>query len=213
MNLASYIDHTLLKPEATPKDVEHLCKEAVKHNFAAVCVNPIYVRLCSTLISGSPTGLATVVGFPLGANTSSIKTREAWEAINDGATEIDMVIALGFLKAGRYKEVANDIAEVVRICEDRCVKVIFETALLTKEEIIKACDISISAGAKFVKTSTGFSSRGATLEDIEIMRKAVGAKCKIKASGGIRTRDQALAMIKAGADRIGTSSGVLIVNG
>lgn len=213
MELSSYIDHTLLKPEAKPADIEKLCQEAVKHRFAAVCVNPLFVELSAGLLSGSNVGLATVVGFPLGANTTSIKTREAWEALKKGATEIDMVMAVGLFKAGNLVAVQRDIAEVVTASDGKIVKVILETCYLTPEDIAAACRLAVDAGASYVKTSTGFGSRGATVEDVKTMKAAVGDRCLIKASGGIKTREAALSMIEAGASRIGTSSGVEIVKG
>ena len=213
MDIASYIDHTALKPEVTPGDIERLCREAMENSFAAVCVNPLYVTAAAGWLKGSKVGLATVVGFPLGASTTSIKAREAWEAIQQGATEIDMVMSVGLFKAGDLKSVERDVAEVVRVADDKLVKVILETGLLSRDEIIMASSLSAAAGAAYVKTSTGFGPRGATVDDVQAMREAVGDRCKIKASGGIRTREQALAMIEAGASRIGTSAGVAIVTG
>ena len=213
MDLARYIDHTLLKPEATPADVEKLCREAADHGFAAVCVNPVFVELSAGFLKGTNVGLATVVGFPLGATTTSIKTREAWEALKQGATEIDMVMSVGFFKGGNLVAVQRDIAEVVRVAEGKIVKVILETSLLTPDEIATASKLAADAGAAYVKTSTGFGSRGASVEDVRKMKEAVGERCLIKASGGIRTREVALAMVEAGASRIGTSAGVAIVTG
>ena len=212
MNLASYIDHTLLKAEAVQKDIEKLCMEAMEHNFAAVCVNPCYVGQAAGHLKGGSVGLASVVGFPLGASTIAIKVREAEDAIKNGATEIDMVMAVGFFKGGNYKRVEEDIREVVRIAQAKPVKVIIETCYLLPEEITKAALICADAGAAYVKTSTGFGSRGASIEDIKLIKAAIGNRCKIKASGGIKTKEQALAMIEAGASRIGTSSGVAIVS-
>lgn len=211
MNLAVYIDHTLLKPDATPIQIEKLCNEAKTHGFAAVCVNPLYVELAANQLKGSKVLVATTVGFPLGANTVSIKAREAWEAINQGAGEIDMVMSIGTLKSGDNRAVENEIREVVKACENIPVKVILETCLLNQDEIIKACNISVEAGAAYVKTSTGFSTGGATVEVVRLMKKTVGDRCKVKASGGIRTKASALEMIDAGASRIGTSNGVEIV--
>lgn len=213
MDLAKYIDQTILKPEATVGDVERLCREAVQHKFAAVCINPVFVKRAAGLIKGSGVQLATVIGFPLGAVTSKIKAREAAEAISDGATEIDMVMAIGLFKSGDFAAVQKDIEDVVRASGKNPVKVILETCLLSPDEIKKASIISADAGAAFVKTSTGFNARGATIEDVQTMRAAVGDRCKIKASGGIRTREQALLMIEAGASRIGTSAGIAIVTG
>lgn len=212
MDLASYIDHTILKAEATVKDVETVCQEALAHNFAAVCVNPCFVGHAAGLLKGGKVGLATVVGFPLGASTIAIKVRETEDAIKNGATEIDMVMAVGFFKSGNFKRVEEDIREVVRAAAGKPVKVIIETCYLTPDEITKAATICADAGAAYVKTSTGFGSRGASVEDVKIIKAAVGNRCKIKASGGIKTKEQALAMIEAGASRIGTSSGVAIVS-
>lgn len=211
MNLASMIDHTLLKPEATPVDVERLCREALAHRFAAVCVNPLYVKLAAGALAGSDVMVATVVGFPLGATTAREKAMEAAWAVEEGAREIDMVMAVGLFKGGRDKAVGEDIEGVVKAVNGKTVKVILETSLLTPEEIARASRIAVDSGAHFVKTSTGFGSRGASLEDIRIMKETVGARCHIKASGGIKTREQAVAMIEAGANRIGTSAGVAIV--
>ncbi len=211
MNLAKFIDHTVLKPEATPGDIEKLCDEAARHGFAAVCVNPVYVKLASKRLAGSQVEVATVIGFPLGASTTESKVFETKDAIACGATEIDMVMAIGLLKAKKFDEVKRDIESVVQASGDKAVKVILETCLLDASEIARASIISADAGAKFVKTSTGFSSGGATLEAVKIMRDAIAGRCRIKASGGIRTREAALAMIEAGATRIGTSSGVSII--
>jgi deoxyribose-phosphate aldolase len=213
MQLAQYIDHTALKPETTGADVERLCREALEHRFAAVCVNPVYVPLAARHLRGSAVGLASVVGFPLGASTARVKALEAAEAIAEGATEIDMVMAIGAFKGGDHAAVAHDIAEVVRAAGPHPVKVILETCLLTREEILAASRIAADQGAAYVKTSTGFGARGATVEDLLAMKEAVGGRCLLKASGGIRTREQAMAMIAAGASRIGTSAGVAIVKG
>lgn len=213
MELAKYIDHTLLKPEARPEDIDKLCTEAAEHGFAAVCVNPVYVERAARLLQGKGVGVATVIGFPLGATTSGIKAREAKEAILQGATELDMVMVIGLFKGGDHKAVARDIKDVVRVAGKLPVKVILETCLLNPGEIKTASIIAADSGAAFVKTSTGFSSGGATVEAVRIMKEAVGARCAIKASGGIRQREQALLMIEAGASRIGTSAGVAIVTG
>lgn len=212
MNLASYIDHTVLKAETTSKDVEKLCREAIKNKFAAVCVNPRFVAVAAEILKGSSAGLATVVSFPLGASTTAVKMAETMDAINNGATEIDMVMAVGLMKEGNFKAVSDDIRGVVSAANGKPVKVIIETCYLTPDEIARASVIAADAGAHFVKTSTGFGSRGASVEDVKIIKKAVGDRAKIKASGGIKTREQALAMIEAGASRIGTSSGVAIVS-
>lgn len=212
-NLASFIDHTLLKPEATEQEIKTLCQEARKHEFAAVCVNPMYVQQCASLLEDTPVKVCTVVGFPLGATTSQIKRAEAEEAVQAGAEEIDMVIAIGALKSGNDEYVKRDIASVVQACEKRAlVKVIIETALLTEEEKKRACQLAKAAGADYVKTSTGFAGGGATVEDVRLMKEAVGEAMKVKASGGVRTREDAEALISAGAARIGTSSGVALVS-
>lgn len=213
MDIAGYIDHTILKPEATAADIDKLCEEAKTYGFAAVCVNSIYTRRAAENLKGTRVQVATVVGFPLGATTTEEKCFETREAISAGATEIDMVMAIGFFKAGDISYVKKDIESVVKAAEARAVKVIIETCLLTSDEIQKAAKICANAGAKFVKTSTGFSSRGATVEDVRLIRAAVGEECLVKASGGIKTKAQALLMIEAGADRIGTSSGIAIVGG
>jgi deoxyribose-phosphate aldolase len=213
--LAKTIDHTLLKPEATPSQVEKLCLEAKQNHFAAVCVNSSNVPQCVDLLKGTDVKVCSVVGFPLGANLSSVKAFEAEQAIAAGATEIDMVLNIGALKAGNHKLVLDDIKAVVNASHAQkvIVKVIFETCLLTDEEKVKACQLSKEAGADFVKTSTGFNTAGATLEDVALMRKTVGPEMGVKAAGGVRTREDVLAMIKAGATRIGTSGGVKIMEG
>lgn len=211
--LAGYIDHTRLKPEATPAQIDQLCAEARDYGFASVCVNPLYVPRCAQRLAGSTVRVCTVVGFPLGATTPTTKAFEAHEAIAGGATELDMVIALGPLKAGEYAYVANDITTVVTAAHTggAICKVIIETALLTDEEKVAACLLAVRAGADFVKTSTGFAGGGATVADITLMRRVVGPAMGIKASGGVRTRAAAEAMIAAGATRIGTSAGVTLV--
>lgn len=212
--LAQMIDHTLLKPEATAADIETLCDEAKRHQFYSVCVNPTYVRQCRTLLRGSPVKLCCVVGFPLGAQAPEIKAMEARKAIREGANEIDMVINIGALKSKDEALVLRDIRAVVEACRDgrALSKVIFETALLSDEEKVRACELSMKAGADYVKTSTGFSSGGATAEDIALMAKTVAPrKLGVKASGGIRTYDDAVTMILAGATRIGASASVKIV--
>jgi len=214
MDINSKIDHTLLKPEATSDMIENLCREALEFGFAAVCVNPYYVTRAKNLLKGSNIKVATVVGFPLGANTKEVKAFEARKAVEDGADEIDMVINIGALKNRDYEYVMEDIKAVVNAVEGKAiVKVIIETCLLTKEEKIKACELSKEAGADFVKTSTGFSTGGATIEDIILMKKTIGDSMQIKASGGIRDFETAKAMIEAGASRIGASSSVKIVKG
>lgn len=216
-NLAAYIDHTLLKPEATAAQVTQLCAEARTHHFASVCVNPTQVELAARLLAGSGVATCTVVGFPLGANLPEVKAFEAAQALKLGASEIDMVINLGALKGGDFDLVARDIRAVVQACKTHqppaLVKVILETCLLTEAEKVKACQLAQAAGADFVKTSTGFSAGGATVADVALMRHTVGPAMGVKASGGVRSRAEAEAMIAAGATRIGTSSGVKIVVG
>ncbi len=214
VSMARMIDHTLLKPDATVAEIETLCREARQYNFASVCVNPSYVSLCSKLLKGSIAKVCTVIGFPLGANKTEVKRIEAETAINEGAQEIDMVINIGMLKSGNYELVFNDINQVVLAAKrnNAICKVIIETALLTDEEKIKACVIAKEAKADFVKTSTGFSKGGATAGDVALMRKVVGSSVGVKASGGIRTVEDAEAMIASGADRIGASASVKIVN-
>lgn len=213
-DIARMIDHTLLKPEATAAQIEKLCNEAKEYGFASVCVNPWHVPLASKLLEGSPVKVCTVIGFPLGANTSTIKAIEAREAVGNGASEVDMVINIGALKAGDLSTVKKDIEAVVGAVEEGViVKVIIETCLLTNEEKEQACRLAKEAGADFVKTSTGFSTGGATVEDVALMRRVVGESMGVKASGGVRDYETAVKMIEAGATRIGTSSGVTIVKG
>ena len=213
MNLAKYVDHTLLKQDATKEQIKVLCEEATEHVFASVCVNPYWVNYASQLLNDSEVKVCTVIGFPLGASTSATKFFEAKNAIDNGATEIDMVINVGELKAKHYDDVQADIAAVVKASHPKAiVKVIIETCLLTKEEIVKACELSVAAGADFVKTSTGFSTGGATVEDVKLMKETVGDKALVKASGGVRSLEDAQNMIAAGADRLGTSSGIALVS-
>ncbi len=214
-NLARKIDHTLLKPEATEDEIRELCAEAKKYDFASVCINPGYVSLCSQLLKGTNVKVCTVIGFPLGATTTETKRFEAEQAISNGAEEIDMVINIGRLKQGDYDYVFHDVNQVVLAAKkhgDVC-KVILETALLTDEEKIKACIICKHAGADFVKTSTGFSKGGATAGDVALMKFVVGSSVGVKASGGIRSREDAEKMVASGADRIGASASVKIVLG
>ena len=213
MNLAKYIDHTLLKPQATKKDLNILCTEAIEYGFAAVCVNPYNVRYCADLLNGSGVKLASVVGFPLGASLPGIKAAETIRAIADGANEIDMVINIGALKDGDDETVLEDMIAVVKAAEGKTVKVIIETCLLNDNEKVRACQLAKEAGAHFVKTSTGFSTGGATVEDVQLMKETVGTTMEVKASGAVRSYDDAIRMINAGATRIGTSSGVSIVKG
>lgn len=212
-NLASYIDHTILKPEASEKDVIKICNEALKYGFASVCINPCFVKLAYSMLRDSSVKVCTVIGFPLGANTSAVKAFEAAEAIQNGAKEIDMVLNIGALKEGRLGYVREDIAGVAKACEGKALlKVIIETCLLSDEEKIEACKTAKLAGADYVKTSTGFSTSGATEADVALMRKTVGGDFGVKASGGIRNLDTALKMIDAGATRIGASASVKIIN-
>ncbi len=213
--LARKIDHTLLKPEATPQEVKALCDEARKYDFASVCINPSHVSLCSELLRGTDVKVCTVIGFPLGATTTETKRFEAEQAIKNGAQEIDMVINIGLLKSGNYGYVFNDVNQVVLAAKrsDAVCKVILEIALLTDEEKVKACIICKNAGADFVKTSTGFSKGGATAGDVALMKYVVGSSVGVKAAGGIRSREDADAMIASGADRIGASASVKILLG
>ncbi len=214
-NLARKIDHTLLKPDARPAEIRALCEEARKYVFASVCVNPGYVALCYEMLKNTEVKVCTVIGFPLGATTTEVKRFESEQAIYNGATEIDMVINVGQLQEGNFDYVANDIKQVVNAAHNHGVlcKVILETALLTDEQKIKACVICKEAGADFVKTSTGFSKGGATVGDIALMKYVVGSGIGVKASGGIRSREDAEAMIASGADRVGASASVKIVLG
>lgn len=211
MKLNKYIDHTLLKADATQDKIETLCKEAKEYDFASVCVNTYWVPFCAKQLEGSDVKVCTVVGFPLGAMSSNAKAFETKDAIEHGASEIDMVLNIGEMKAGHYDVVREDVKAVVEAANGHCVKVILETCLLTKEEIVKACELCIEAGATFVKTSTGFSTRGATVEDVKLMKETVKDKCLVKAAGGVRCRADLDNMIEAGADRIGTSAGVALM--
>lgn len=211
MILNKFIDHTLLKPDATKSQIATLCQEALLHDFFAVCVNPYWVPLAAALVNNSSVKVCTVVGFPLGANKTEIKVAETKQAVADGADEIDMVLNIGALKNRDINFVKKEIAAVVSAAEGRPVKVILETCLFSQSEKETACRLCLEAGASYVKTSTGFSKDGATLDDVRLMRRIVGDRCGVKASGGIRDRSTALAMIEAGASRLGTSSGVVIV--
>ncbi|SES82027.1 deoxyribose-phosphate aldolase [Anaerobranca gottschalkii] len=213
-NLASMIDHTLLKAQAAKEEIIKLCQEAREYGFATVCVNPCYIELAKKELTGSNVGITTVIGFPLGASTTEVKRFETKDALDKGATEIDMVLNVGMMKSGDYDYVLNDIKAVVEEAKGRgIVKVILETCYLTEEEIEKACQLSMEAGADFVKTSTGFGTNGATVEHIQLMRKTVGEDKGVKASGGIRNKEVAEAMVRAGANRIGASSSIAIVEG
>lgn len=211
LDILGMIDHTLLKPDATKDMIKTLCEEAAEYKFAAVCVNPYYVKLCKEILNDTDVKVVTVIGFPLGANTKEVKAYETQDAINNGADEIDMVINIGALKFKDYKTVKEDIEAVVDVAKGKAiVKVIIETCLLTDDEKVKACELSMEAGADFVKTSTGFSTGGANIEDVKLMKSIVGDKLGVKASGGVREIDTAKKMVEAGATRLGTSSGIKI---
>jgi deoxyribose-phosphate aldolase len=213
-NIAKMIDHTLLKADTTKTQIVKLCEEAKQYGFASVCVNPTWVATAAELLKGTDVKVCTVIGFPLGANTPETKAFEAKNAIENGAAEVDMVINIGALKDGNDDLVERDIRAVVEAAKGKAlVKVIIETCLLTEEEKVRACQLAVKAGADYVKTSTGFSTGGATTEDVALMRKTVGPNIGVKASGGVRDIKSAMAMIEAGATRIGTSSGVAIVAG
>lgn len=213
-SIASYIDHTLLKQDATKSQIEVLCQEAAKYEFASVCVNPTWVSFAAEQLKDSPVKVCTVIGFPLGAATTDTKAFETKDAIAKGATEIDMVLNVGALKSGLTEDVKKDIEAVVEAAKGKAiVKVILETCLLTKDEIVLASQLSKDAGADFVKTSTGFSTGGATPEDVALMFKTVGADLEVKASGGVRSVEDFNKMVEAGATRIGASSGVAIMQG
>lgn len=213
MKLNKYIDHTLLKADASQEQIETLIEEAKKYDFASVCVNPTWVSFAAQALKATDVKVCTVIGFPLGANTPELKAFETSDAIQNGANEIDMVINIGALKSRNFDLVERDIRAVVEAAKGTLVKVIIETCLLTDDEKVRACQIAQKAGADFVKTSTGFSTGGATVEDVALMRKTVGPDMGVKASGGARSYEDALAFIKAGATRIGASSGVAIMEG
>lgn len=213
-SLAAYIDHTLLKPEASVEEIRKVCDEAKKYHFASVCVNPSYIRYVAEQLSGSDVTPCCVIGFPFGTQTPEAKRFEAQDAVTNGAREVDMVINVGAIKSGDWRLVKRDIEGVVEATRGRAgVKVILETCLLTDEEKVKACTVSKLAGAAFVKTSTGYSKGGATVEDVQLMRATVGPEMGVKASGGIRSYEDAVAMIKAGANRLGASAGIKIIAG
>lgn len=213
MELNKYIDHTLLKADATSDDIKKICDEAIKYDFKSVCVNSCYTSLVKECLKGSDVLVCSVVGFPLGTMSKKAKAFEAKTAIEDGSDEIDMVINIGKLKEQDYAYVEEDIKAVREATQGKILKVIIETCLLTDEEKIKACEISVKCKADFVKTSTGFSTGGAKVEDVKLMKDTVGDKALVKASGGVHNKEEALAMIEAGADRIGASSGIKIVEG
>ncbi len=212
-NIASYIDHTVLAADATEEKIQKLCTEAKEWKFASVCVNTCWTKFCAQELKGTGVNVCTVVGFPLGAMCTKAKAFEAKCAVEDGATEVDMVINIGLLKDHKDDLVEEDIREVKKACGDKVLKVIIEACLLTDEEKVRACELSVKAGADFVKTSTGFSKWGAKVEDVALMRKTVGSKVGVKAAGGIRTYEDALKMIEAGANRLGCSAGIAIVQG
>jgi deoxyribose-phosphate aldolase len=213
MNINKLIDHTLLKQDASPEQVLGLCEEAKKYDFMSVCVNPAYVPLAASALEGSDVKVCTVIGFPLGMNLTRTKIEEAQLCIAQGATEIDMVINVGMLKAGNDEYVKNEIKELKNVCGNLILKVIIESCLLTDEEIIRVCKLAKNAGADFVKTSTGFSTGGATAHAVKLMRETVGSDLGVKASGGVRTKADLDEMVAAGATRIGTSNGCKIING
>ena len=212
-SLAAYIDHTFLKPEGSVADIKKICAEAREHHFASVCVNPSYIKLVAEELSGSGVTPCCVVGFPFGTHTPEAKAAETAQAVADGAREVDMVVNVGAIKSGDWDLVERDIAAVVQAAGKAGVKVILENCLLTDEEKVRACEISKKAGAAFVKTSTGYSTGGATAHDVALMRKTVGPDVGVKASGGVRTYEDAVAMLEAGANRLGASAGIQIIAG
>ncbi|HEL0619168.1 deoxyribose-phosphate aldolase [Streptococcus equi] len=213
MNINKYIDHTLLKADSVQSQLDQLIEEAKAYDFASVCVNPCWVAYAAKALKGTDVKVCTVVGFPLGATTSATKAFETKDAIENGADEIDMVINIGLLKQGDYQAVEDDIRAVVEASGDKLVKVIIEACLLTDDEKVKACQLAVNAGVDFVKTSTGFSTGGATVSDVKLMRQTVGPDIGVKAAGGARSLEDALAFVEAGATRIGTSAGVTIMKG
>ena len=211
MNYNKMIDHTVLKADTPLETVKRICDEAMEYGFASVCVNPCHVAYCADYLKDSDVNVCTVIGFPLGANTSAVKAFETKDAIANGADEIDMVMNIGALKDKNYDLVRDDVKAVVEAANGTLVKVILETCLLTEDEIKKACELCVEAKADYVKTSTGFSTRGATIEDVQIMKAAVQGKAKVKAAGGVRTHEDMVKIVEAGADRIGTSAGCSLV--
>ncbi|WP_443091130.1 deoxyribose-phosphate aldolase [Basfia succiniciproducens] len=211
--LAKFIDHTALTAEKTAQDIIKLCDEAIENQFWSVCINPCYIPLAKEKLAATNVKICTVIGFPLGANLTSVKAFEAQESIKAGAQEIDMVINVGWIKSGEWDKVRSDIQVVLQACNGTLLKVILETCLLTPDEIVKACEICRDLKVGFVKTSTGFNKDGATVEDVALMRQTVGDKLGVKASGGIRDTETAMAMINAGATRIGASAGIAIIEG
>ena len=211
MNYNKMIDHTVLKADTPLDTVKKICDEAMEYGFASVCINPCHVAYCADYLKDSDVNVCTVIGFPLGANTSAVKAFETKDAIANGADEIDMVMNIGALKDKNYDLVRDDVKAVVEAANGTLVKVILETCLLTEDEIKKACELCVEAKADYVKTSTGFSTRGATIEDVRIMKEAVHGKAKVKAAGGVRTPEDMVKIVAAGADRIGTSAGCSLV--
>ncbi|WP_323611213.1 deoxyribose-phosphate aldolase [Erysipelothrix enhydrae] len=211
MKLSKYIDHTLLKQNATEAQIRVLCDEAKEYDFMSVCINPGFVSLCSELLSGTDVKVCTVIGFPLGANTTEVKVFETKNALDNGADEIDMVINVSALKDKKYDLIENEIRSIKAACSENILKVIIETCLLEDDEIVKVCELAVAAGADFVKTSTGFSTGGATFEAVKLMKDTVKDQASVKASGGVRSQEDMESMIEAGATRIGTSSGVALV--
>ena len=211
MNYNKMIDHTVLKAATPLETVKRICDEAMEYGFASVCINPCHVAYCADYLKDSDVNVCTVIGFPLGANTSAVKAFETKDAIANGADEIDMVMNIGALKDKNYDLVRDDVKAVVEAANGTLVKVILETCLLTEDEIKKACELCVEAKADYVKTSTGFSTRGATIEDVRIMKEAVHGKAKVKAAGGVRTPEDMVKIVAAGADRIGTSAGCSLV--
>ncbi|EDR24912.1 deoxyribose-phosphate aldolase, putative [Entamoeba dispar SAW760] len=211
--LAKYIDHTLLKADATEEQIRKLCFEAAEYKFASVCVNPTWVPLCAELLKGTGVKVCTVIGFPLGATPSDVKAYETKVAVEQGAEEVDMVINIGMVKAKKYDDVEKDVKAVVDASGKALTKVIIECCYLTNEEKVEVCKRCVAAGAEYVKTSTGFGTHGATPEDVKLMKETVGDKALVKAAGGIRTFDDAMKMINNGASRIGASAGIAILNG
>ena len=211
MNYNKMIDHTVLKADTPLETVKRICDEAMEYGFASVCINPCHVAYCADYLKDSDVNVCTVIGFPLGANTSAVRAFETKDAIANGADEIDMVMNIGALKDKNYDLVRDDVKAVVEAANGTLVKVILETCLLTEDEIKKACELCVEAKADYVKTSTGFSTRGATIEDVRIMKEAVHGKAKVKAAGGVRTPEDMVKIVAAGADRIGTSAGCSLV--
>lgn len=211
MNYNKMIDHTVLKADTPLETVKKICDEAMEYGFASVCINPCHVTYCADYLKDSDVNVCTVIGFPLGANTSAVKAFETKDAIANGADEIDMVMNIGALKDKNYDLVRDDVKAVVEAANGTLVKVILETCLLTEDEIKKACELCVEAKADYVKTSTGFSTRGATIEDVRVMKEAVHGKAKVKAAGGVRTPEDMVKIVAAGADRIGTSAGCSLV--